>query len=99
MRTQAVRDPLRQGVVIYNSARWQVTRFLNGYACELLKKECPSRLNEHARQALRPENYPSVFFQGDASQEFLVELDNATKKLPRRDVEALLFSEYDHVLE
>lgn len=86
---EGVASPL----LVYNSRQYQVLSFMNGLACELLKKEPDAPgLRGHAR-------YPALFLQGDAAAEFLDELACAQAKLKRNpDVDSLFLSEYDHIL-
>lgn len=96
MRTTPVYpEGVKHALLVYNSAQYQVLSFMNGLACELLKKEPdvtgPARRGHNS--------YPSVFLQGDAATEFLDDLATAQAKLKRNpDVDSLFLSEYDHIM-
>lgn len=94
MRTTPVYpEGVANALLVYNSAHYQVLTFMNGLACELLKKEPDAPgLRGSAR-------YPSVFLQGDAATEFLDELASAQANLKRnQDIDSLFLSEYDHIM-
>lgn len=94
MRTTPVYpEGVANALLVYNSMQYQVLSFMNGLACELLKKESDTPdLRGHAR-------YPSVFMQGDDAAEFLDSLANAQTRIKRNpDIDSLFLSEYDHIL-
>lgn len=87
------------GVLELNSSEYQVISFMNGYACELLKKtrDIPQDARGMAGLSLH-DCYPSVFMQGEDATAFLVELHHAQSKLSDAEVGRLLLSAYDDVM-
>lgn len=93
MRTTPVYPKGVPALLLHNSRRYQVLSFMNGQACEILKKEADSLDRDTPREHSA---YPSVFMQDEAASEFLAELETA--KACFRDnasVDSLLLSAYD----
>lgn len=99
MRTKYIANPDTPGTVLHNGSEWQVTDYMGGLCCELLRKirlidredQRGYRLSEHAC-------YPSLLFQGEEADAFRAELENAQNKLSASELNSLFFSAYEGVV-
>ena len=102
MLTRPIFPPLllcQNATLEFNSSEYQVLSYLNGGACELLKKTRTVSDTERVRVGLSLHDcYPSVFMQDEAAVEFLAELRAAASKYSADKVGCLMLSAYDEVL-
>lgn len=78
MTTRYIDNPPVPGSCLHNSRRWQVTEMSGGLGAELLlKRRDVSRKDAQGLKLSLHDCYPSIFFQGDESDEFLEALRNA----------------------
>lgn len=95
MRTNPIYPDNVPALLLHNSCHYQVLSFMNGLACELLRKKPDVRHDGPRKHS----DYPSIFMQGDDAAGFLAELENAQTRLhDNASVDSLLLSAYDDVL-
>jgi hypothetical protein len=95
MRTNPIYPGNVPALLLHNSRHYQVLSFMNGLACELLRKEPDVRHVGPRKHS----DYPSIFMQDDAAADFLAELTNAQTNLhDNASVDSLLLSTYDDIL-
>lgn len=99
MLTQYLKNPGIEGTMTHNTAHWQVTSLMGGFACEILKKNRDLCEYERRRRGLSLHDcYPSIFMQGDEATEFLAELENAQEKFSPQEIDYLILEEYSESL-